>query len=236
MDLPAPEAHIQPHTQSARIRRLFQQGQPLAYNKNEIILGNDHTPDGVYYIDTGYIKSYSISDDGDEYLHLIYGPGEIVPIIWSYLGIEPEGLFFETISECTLWRISRDWFSVFIQTNLDLCYAMSLQLAQQFQVHLDRLDNLEYKKANQRVAYRILFLASRFGVRSGADIVIDVPITHEDFANSINLARESVTRQIAILEHEDILKRNGHRLVIHDLDALLSRLSRPISIRNWRLG
>lgn len=225
-----------PHyPQSECIRQLFQKGQPLTYGKDEIILGNDGAPNGVYYIDSGYVKSYSISDEGDEYLHLVYGQGEIVPIIWGYLGIEPEGLFFETISECTAWRVAREVFIDFIKTDIELSHAMSLQLAHQFRIHLDRLDNLEYKKASERVAYRILFLASRFGVKDGDDIVVDAPITHEDFANSINLARESVSRQIATLEREHILQRDGHHIVIHDLDALLGKMSRPISLNDWRM-
>lgn len=225
-----------PHyPQSDSIRQLFHKGQPLTYGKDEIILGNDGAPNGLYYIDAGYIKSYSVSDEGDEYLHLVYGQGEVIPIIWGYLGIEPEGLFFETISECAVWRIAREVFTSFIKTDSELGHAMSLQLAQQFRLHLDRLDNLEYKKASERVVYRILFLASRFGVRRGNDIVVDAPITHEDFANSINLARESVSRQIAALERDHILQRVGHHIVIHDLEALLCKLSRPISINDWHM-
>lgn len=223
------------YQQSETIRRLFNRGQPMAIGKNEVILGNDATPNGVYYIATGYIKIYSISDNGDEYVHIIYGPGEIFPIIWAYLGIEPESLFYESISECTLWRISKKWFQEFIRTDVPFSYAMSLQLAQQFRIYTDRVDNLEYKKASERIAYRLLFLASRFGMKSRGIIVIDVPITHEIFANSVNLARESVSREIEKLERKQIVKQVDGHLHILDVGALAGQLSRPGSLGNWNL-
>lgn len=218
------------------IRHLFTKGQPVTYAKNEVILGNDIEPDGVYLISSGYIKVYTISDEGDELLHVIYGKGELFPLIWAYTGDEPRSIFYETISESTVWRIPRNRLMQAISTDINLCIALSIQLARQFRVHADRLENLEYKKASQRVAYRILFLASRFGVKTDNTIVLDAPISHEAFANSINLARESVSREIEKLEDANIIAKNSrHRLVIKDVGALSRRLSEPVGFASWHL-
>jgi CRP/FNR family transcriptional regulator len=112
---------------------------------------------------------------------------------------------------------------------------MSIQLARQFRVFADRVDNLEYKHASERVAYRLLFLASRFGIRSGSTIAIDVPLTHETFANSINLARETVSRQIEKLEKAHIIQSKPHQFIILDVPALTAKMSRPNNINNWTL-
>lgn len=218
-----------------KIRQLFTQGQPLAIEKGGVILGNSASPNGVYYIDTGYIKAYSISDDGDEYLHLIYGHGELFPLIWAYLGVITESLFYEAMTDCTLWRISKDVFNDFVQHNIDLSYALSLHLAHQFRIFSDRVDNLEYKKASQRIAYRLLFLASRFGTKQNGSVIIGAPITHDDFAHSINLARESVSREFERLAAQKIIKTTGHQLVIINIPALLDSLSRPAGYTSWHL-
>jgi CRP-like cAMP-binding protein len=218
------------------IRKLFTRGQPLYFSKGDIVIGNEAAPNGVYFIGTGYIKAYSISDDGDEYIHLIFGHRELFPLIWAYLGNVPEAVYYEALSDCTLWRISRDWFNTFIQTDLSISAAIGQQLAQQFQIFSDRIDNLEYKKASERVAYRLLFLASRFGIKTHDNILIDAPITHDIFANSVNLARETVSRQLELLEKQHILGRENNHFVIEDLSALVSKLSRPPNFLNWRLG
>ena len=217
------------------IRHLFSKGQPLAFGKDEVILGNESTLDSVYYIASGYVKIYSISDDGNQYVHIIYGPRDVFPLIWAYLDILPDSLYYETISDCVVWRIARDWFTEFVTTNVELSYAFGRQLAYQFQVFSDRVDNLEYKKASERVAYRLLFLASRFGVREDDTITIDAPLTHEIVANTINLARESVSREIEKLEERHIIKQSDHRIRILNVPALAAQLSRPINLHNWQL-
>jgi CRP-like cAMP-binding protein len=223
--------------QNPRIRQFFSKGQPLTYDKNYVILGNEAVPNGIYYLSSGYVKVYSVSDEGDQYIHIIYGPGELFPLIWGYIDIQPESLFYETLSETLVWRMSKEWFNAYIQADLELCYALSQQLAIQFRIYGDRVDNLEYKRASERVIYRLLFLASRFGVkdRDNHVISIQVPITHEVLANTINLARESVSRELERLEAEHLIGHNGHTIQILNVEGLAGRLSRPVSLENWHL-
>ncbi len=221
------------YPQDSVIRRLFAKGQPLVYGKGAHIIAQESKPDGVYYISTGYVKIYSISSSGDEYVHVIYGSGEIFPMVWAYLGIHPETLFYEALSDCTVWRMSREWLMHFMTTRPHIAYALSIQLAHQFRILSDRVDNLEYKKASERVAYRVLFLASRFGVKDGASIIIDPPITHETFANTINLARESVSRELERLEQNGVIQRDGHRILIRDVNKLCSLIGRSINLGRW---
>jgi CRP/FNR family cyclic AMP-dependent transcriptional regulator len=224
------------YPQSPTIRRLFSKGQPITYPKGEVIIGNDEEPDGVYYIHTGYVKIYSVSDDGDEYIHIILGPGELFPLIWAYINVQASSLFSETISEVVTWRISREWFNTFAKSDLELSYAMGQQIARQYQAYSDRVDNLEYKKASERVIYRLLFLASRFGSWDKRRyLTIQAPLTHELFANTINLARESVSREFEKLEADDLIVQEGHNIHIMDVKALAGRLSQPVGLGDWHI-
>jgi CRP/FNR family transcriptional regulator, cyclic AMP receptor protein len=217
------------------LRKLFTAGQPIRVEKNEIILGNELEPNGVYFICSGYIKVYSVSDMGDEYLHIIYGRDEIFPLNWMFLGTHPDALFYQAISDCVLWRMSGSRLHDIVLNNIKISYALNICLARQFRVFSDRVDNLEYRTAQERVVYRLLFLASRFGVRDGRMVTIDAPITHEIFANSINLARESVSRHLEKLEQQNIIRRYDHHILILDVPRLAKKLSRPGNLTNWGL-
>jgi CRP/FNR family transcriptional regulator len=223
------------HEETKIIRRFFNMGQPQTFGKGEIILGNDAEPDGVYYLSDGYVKAFSISDNGDEFLHIIFGHDELFPMMWAYTGESSQSVYYQTLSNAVTWRISREWFTTLVSTNPSLCFALSIQMARQFQVFVDRVENLEYKKASERVAYRLLFLASRFGIRTGEKIIIDTPITHETLANTINLTRETVSRQIEKLEREHIVRTAPRHFTIMDIPALMNKISRPNNIKNWGL-
>jgi len=223
------------HEESKVIRRFFTMGQSQSFGKGDTIVGNDPEPDGVYFINSGYIKMFSLSDSGDEFMHIVYGHGELFPLIWAYLGTSPDSVYYQAISDTVTWRMSRSWFSTLASTNPALSFALSVQLAQQFQVFTDRIENLEYKKAKERVAYRLVFLASRFGIRTGSTVTIDSPITHELFANSVNLARETVSRTFEQFEKEHIIKTSPQRIAIIDMPALIGKMSRPNNLKNWKL-
>jgi CRP/FNR family transcriptional regulator len=220
---------------SPKIRKLFEKGQPLTFAKGEVIIGNDNEPNGVYYISTGYVKVYSINNNGSESLHIIYGPGELFPLVWAYLDLEGADLFYEAMSDASVWRLSKGWFREYIKSSHEICYDMSMQLAQQFRAYSDRLDNLELHKASDRVIYRLLFLASRFGIREGDVIRIDIPMTHEILANSVGLARESVSRETEKLEKANLIQRVGQNIVVKDVDVLVQKVGRPVSLKTWQL-
>jgi CRP/FNR family transcriptional regulator, cyclic AMP receptor protein len=223
------------YKQSDTVRLLFTKGQPLLFEKAHIIIGNEDQPNGIYYITTGYVKVYSINTDGSQNIRIILGSGDVFPIIWAYLGTYNETLFYEAMSVCSLWRLSREWFLNLIEHDLAISNAMALQLAQQSSILTNRMENLEYRKARDRLVYRLLFLASRFGIREHGLLRIETPLTHEILASTINLTRESVSRELEKLEKENLIERSGHSIVIFDVQGLARLLNRPINLEDWRL-
>ncbi len=223
-----------PHyKQSSLIRELFLKGQPLVYAKGDVVMGNDAKPDGIYFIDTGFVKIVTISDTGEEFLREILGKGELFPVTWAYLGLEPDNLFYQAIASTTIWRLSRDTFNEFLVSSVALSHAFAQQVAQQFLTYSYRVENLEYKKAGDRVAYRLLFLAQRFGTQRGKSVTINAPLTHELVAESINLARESVSREMEKLIQQKLVKNNNHRIVINNIEVMAKRYHLEEKYINW---
>ena len=62
---------------------LFKKGRSVRPSKGEVVVRGDDKDPWIYYLEKGFIKVYSISDTGDEYLHIIYRQGEIFPLIWA---------------------------------------------------------------------------------------------------------------------------------------------------------
>lgn len=215
------------YPQSARIRLFFSKGRPLTYGKGEVILGNSDQPDGVYYISSGYVKVYAISEEGNELLQIIYGPGEIFPLVWAYLGIVGDGIYYEALCYCIVFRIARAWLTNRILADVALSNDLAVQLAQQFQMYIARVNNLEYKKADQRVAYRLLLLAAHFGVDTKEGVAIDPQLTREVFASSINLTRETFSREIQKLACEKLLRTTDRHIIIVDMAALADKAGKP---------
>lgn len=219
------------------LKEFFASGRESIYRPGELILVGDDAEPGVHYISKGAVKIYSIDDDGEEYVHIIYGPGDTFPLIWALLGVRRH-VFYEALETCTVWMISRKEFLSHIEVHTDkVTYALLYRMADQFNVYADRVDNLQYRSARERVVYRLLFLASRFGKKDGKKVIIDVAsITHKVIAQSINLARESVTRELDKLAEKDLIERSSGKIVIKDIEKLKDEFSEPVSPDLWGLS
>lgn len=68
----------------------------------------------------------------------------------------------------------------------------------------------------ERVLRELGSVARRFGLRSPAGIVIDLPLRHRDLAGLVASTRASVTRCLLRLQREGRIARVGRRWRVHD--------------------
>lgn len=207
-----------------QIRVFFETGQEQQIAKGQIILGWGEAPTNIYFVKQGYIKAYSIGNDGEEFIHEIYKANELFPLTWAYLGI-PRNIFYEALGESVVFCVPLHKFHQFALSNVTASHALAQQTAHQLHIYSDRIDNLEYKKPGQRIAYRLLSLAERFGKHLRQGIVIDGPFTHQVIADSINLARETVSRELQQLEQERIIAYRNRQIVVIDTENLKKRVA-----------
>lgn len=215
------------------IAEVFNKGAVKKFAAGELVTSGEDAK-GVFLIRAGFIKVYSISDEGNEYLHIIYKPGETFPLIWALLGLRRR-VFYEALTDCTLNVLAKAEFIEETSRNAEFSFGVLKSLAEQFYVYADRIDNLQYKTAYEKVVYRLLFLAGRFGSNNGEGILIELPVTHELISESINLARESVSRQIEKLEKQNLISYEKGYIILKDAKALSREFSEPVSLNLWGL-
>jgi CRP/FNR family transcriptional regulator len=221
------------NTFSQQLVNFFASGDEESFVNGEIITHGDY-PSGVFLITSGFVKVYSISDKGDKCIHIVYQSGEVFPLIWAFNGIRRR-VFYEAITNVTVQRVARDKFLKSVETNLELSRKMLSELSKQFMIYADRLDNLESKDAHERITHRLLFLAGRFGVKQGSAVIIKAPITHELIAESINLSRETVSREMEKLEGKKLISKTGKYIVISDVAAFADQFGDPVTLDLWGL-
>lgn len=216
------------------LEEFFAKGRQKKYSAGELITAGE-APSGVFYVESGFIKVYSISDKGDRYVHLLYKHGEVFPLIWALKDVRRR-VFYEAASAVKVWMVPKSDFLNYLQPKNSLSYDLLTQVIDQFRIYADRLDNLQYKSAHEKVVYRLLFLASRFGVKADGGIIINAPVTHELIAESVNLTRETVSREMERLGKKGLVARNGGNILLKDIEGLSKEFSEPMSLDLWGLN
>jgi len=71
-----------------------------------------------------------------------------------------------------------------------------------------------------RVSRRLCELARRHGVRDPGGVRLSLPLTQEDLGRMIGASREAVNKSLSALAARGLVRAEGRRYVIPDIDAL----------------
>ncbi len=197
----------------------FRQGTRHTYQKGEYVIRPGEIPPGVFYIEQGLIKSYDITKYGEENLLVIRRDGELLGMTWA-LTSKPKQVMYAALAPSTLWLIKRDTFLKFLETTPEAALPLLYLVTDMYQVHSERILNLEYRTVRERLVSFLLSMAQRFGTPVADGILIDVPLRHQDIASSISATRETTGREIAALEKKNLLSNSSLLITLHDIEAL----------------
>lgn len=201
---------------------LFAHQRPIHYKKGQIIIRDDETPQGVYLIKTGYIRIYNLANNGSEDTHCVLKPPELFPLSWIMNG--HQNYYHEAWTDAELLRVPKTEILHSVQTNQEVAIGLLRQFSKRLNIYQGRLNNFQFDSAYKRVICRLLFLSQRFGESQAAGKVITVPFTHELIANSINISRETMSRQFEILKNKGLVAYFNHRIIIIDVKKLKKEL------------
>ena len=158
-------------------------------------------------------------------MHIIYGPDMIFPIIWAITG-RLRQVFYESMDEVITYRISREDFLTFTNTDPADTRAVLAHAIDMANANADRIDGLEYTHGYSRIVYQLVTLAERHGKPHGSGIVIMAPVKHHDIASSTNCSRETVSRELGRLEKLGLIDYKDHLIILTDIQKLKCELLR----------
>lgn len=201
------------------IARLFSCGRPQYFHKNEVIIRATETPLGVYLITSGWVRICTVCPDGEPNIISTLYQGDIFPISWAVTGITQPSSFVAN-SKTNVIRISRNDFLKQISSDSRAAQSVMQLLAQRTRGFTEAQDNLHFRSAKQRIAYRLLTLAHMFGQETDDGLLINTPVTNEYIARSSNMTRETASREINKIIKNGIVTASKGKYTIANIAAL----------------
>jgi len=206
--------------QMAEFVGLFKtQGTKQIYRKGDQIIRPGDIPRGVYYIEKGLVKAYDITRYNEENLLIIRKDGEVFPLIWAITGKERH-VIYETLEETTVYRLNRKTFLSFMEGNPEAMTPLLNMVIEMYRLHSERIINLEYRTARERIVSFLLTMSERFGVKTDEGLLINVPLRHQDIASSINATRETASRELSSLARKNLIVSKQYQTIITDIESL----------------
>lgn len=211
---------------------LLHNGQKYVFHKNQLIQTSDQDQQELFFIINNFVKLYSINNEGAKSIQVIYGPGDLFPLtlaLSSLIGQETyyglETYYYEAMQEVEVVTVDMELLNQGV-ANAPILYRDLLEEAgRRLHSNIQRLENQSLENTYKKVAHQLIFFARRFGVVESRGIRITLPLTHQDIAEVINVARETVTRELKKLRVENAITIDDD-IILPDLEELEREIHR----------
>jgi CRP-like cAMP-binding protein len=205
--------------QRDKLRAFFNSHTRIQFKKGEVIIRPEDDPSGIFLIEWGFVKAYTMTKYGEENLLLVRGSGSIFPLIWAFTG-EHRSISYVAMEETSLWRVGKADYLEFLHKNPDVLPIILDMAVEAYRLHSERVMTLSYRTARERIVSFLLVTATRFGVEKNNVLEIAAPFRQTDIAGSVNATRETTSREINTLRKKGLLTIvNGH-IGIKDMEGL----------------
>jgi CRP-like cAMP-binding protein len=183
--------------------RHFPAKQMLFYRGDEITR--------IYYIISGYVRMYTITNKGNERTLVILGPGESLPVIQT----EKAQYFYDAVTDVeTVYGTYEELIKRFLADPqyMDAARASGVVMLKRM---VEQMEILAGDTAREKIETMLAFLAKYYGEPDGEYHRLSFKITHQELGNLVNATRETVSQNIAKLERSKKIKtdKDGRYLV-----------------------
>ncbi len=207
-----------------KIESFFSQFRLIHYQSGETIFSAQDTPPGIFYIKKGFVRQYSISEQGVELTIHIYGPESHFPMMWGISNL-PNRHHFQAVINTDVFLAPKDRVVEYFSTESEVAFEFYKRLLAGLDGLSRRLESITYGKAYHRVISVLIYLANHFGVKKGDKIHIRHRFTHNEIAALVGITREHVSLELEKLEKKNFIQFKDHSIVIPSITKLESELS-----------
>lgn len=214
-----------------RLHQILFAGRRYLIGKKQMVqCSDDRFRPLVNVIKSGYVKRYTINNDGSIATQAIYGPNDVFPLSLIYekllnqnLYAGPEVIYYETLTKAEIYSCETISLKEYIENEPAIYHDILVEIGVRTMSNIQRLENISLRSSIKRVAHQLVFLARQFGEHSTTSVnsvKLSVPLTHQDIADILSLTRETVSVNMHRLKKLKLLGEEQTAIEVLDLSGL----------------
>jgi len=191
---------------------IVKRGRPL--KKGEFLFRQGDAFNSVFAVRAGALKTFSLSDSGDEQITGFHLPSELVGLSGMDSELYPvSAMALETTSVCEIPFERLDELAVQLpQLRRQLMRIMSREIRDDQQMML----LLSKKTADERIATFLVNLSARFRARGFSANQFRLSMSRNELGNYLGLAVETVSRGFTRFQQNGLINAEGKEVQILD--------------------
>lgn len=203
---------------ATQMEQLNQQLPLVTYQPGAIIYDPNRPVNRLFIVKEGRVKVYRTSSEGKEFTLAVLHPGDIFGQM-ATLGQQLESSFVQAIEATKLCQLSEQQVAEFLLANEQIARQLLELLAKRVVDLENRLTDLAIKPLPQRLAALLLTTATAGNLPWQK--IQQVRLTHEQLASLAGATREAVSKTLAEMSSQGLIKQARGKITILQPQALI---------------
>ncbi|HEX4703577.1 MAG TPA: Crp/Fnr family transcriptional regulator [Pseudonocardiaceae bacterium] len=201
------------HLVSLGVRRHFAEG--------DVLLRQGDPTDHVLVLLSGWVRVYSLTQDGQETVIALRGPGDAVGELAALHGWDRTASV-QALAPVEAVQLLRHQFIECLHHRPTIAVALIKQMSIRLREIESTLLDVTTLDVSRRVAVYLLRMARQHGTPNPAGTDLGMPLSQQDIANRVGASLRGVARAMALLRDRGIVVTTRRRIVIARPDVLRS--------------
>lgn len=210
---------------SSLLADFFSKYKPTLFQKNEIVIRLNEEVKHIYLVKLGRVKKSLISQKGEEFILSAFSESMLFPLSALFTHSKSH-YYYETSIRSLLIKVPLSDMYVFLQSNPEVVFDLLDKQCEHTDALLKKTFYLMSGGAKARLMAQILLLAHEKGDHQ---LTLSFERTQKELAMSTGLTRETVSRELAILKQENLLKIRKKMITITNLKHWEEALEQSVS-------
>ena len=216
-----PSASVIATPSDSPFETLLLETAPRRYDSGAVLSDPEKRPERTFYCSSGTLKVTKLLASGREILITILQSGSL----WSDRAVLNgywREVFIEAMDASDVYAVENATFEAFLLARPERLTSFMQRISEQVSDALTLLDDFRGRDVASRLARVLVKFSQQYGVPTDRGVRIDLPVTHQDLANMIGTARETVSRNMARFRQKGYVKdaAAGQALELLDLRSL----------------
>lgn len=204
---------------------LQRRGSRKLFEESQMIFEPSRDPQSVYVLETGRVRVYRLSAEGEEATLGYVAPGEVFGELPGFGDFARES-FAAAAIHSAVWKIPVDIFRTLVRKRPKLVIEVTRQIGERMKRVESRVESLVLRNVSSRVAMVLLELAEDFGERDGESWTLDLQLSQRELATLVGTTRQSINTVLGRFREEALIA----------LEDGVLRLLQPEALRHLASG
>lgn len=197
--------------------RVLEHAHPRNFAAGELLFSQGDTAHHLFLLQSGTVKLYRISPEGQEKIMRLIRPGQSFAESVMFMDKPHYPVHGTGIEPGILIAIERGTFLTILQESFDTCRAVMAQMTQRIQAHWDEIEALTLQNSRYRVVHYLLGLISMSA--HGATSIM-LPARKIVISAQLAITPETFSRVLRALSDEGLINVHDETVHIFDVDKL----------------